>query len=131
MATPTPKDLEQISAQLHARRDTILSDIRTHEHTIEEENNDTLTDNLAEAGDRAEMDLQNDTDIAILGQEYSELRDLDSALVRVENGTYGVCTDCGEAIPVERLRAQITAQRCLPCQIKEDKRHALEHGASL
>jgi RNA polymerase-binding protein DksA len=131
MATATPMDIEQISSQLHARRNTIVSEIRAHEHNIEEEDNFTLTNDSGEAGDRAEMDLQSDTDIAMLGQEYAELRDLDGALARLENGTYGSCTDCGEPIPVERLRAQITAQRCLPCQIKEDKRHALEHGASL
>jgi DnaK suppressor protein len=131
MTAATPMDIEQISSQLQARRNTILSEIRTHEHNIEEEDNFTSINDSGEAGDRAEMDLQSDTDIAMLGQEYAELRDLDSALSRVENGTYGNCMDCGEPIPVERLRAQITAQRCLPCQIKEDKRHARQHGASL
>ena len=39
------------------------------------------------------------------------------ALHRVDTGTYGVCTDCGEKIPAARLRAKPEAIRCVECQI--------------
>lgn len=38
------------------------------------------------------------------------------ALEKIEEGTYGVCDDCGEPIPDRRLEAQIGAIRCIKCQ---------------
>ena len=44
------------------------------------------------------------------------------ALARIEAGTYGVCRDCDNRIPVARLRAKPEATRCIRCQL------AFEHG---
>lgn len=45
----------------------------------------------------------------------SELDQIDDALRRLDAGTYGVCVDCGEAIPIERLRVRPFASRCVSC----------------
>ena len=50
------------------------------------------------------------------GQQKRELDEIDDALVRIENGTFGVCESCGRAIPVARLRAMPAARHCLECQ---------------
>ena len=47
-----------------------------------------------------------------------ELADADTALVRLTAGTYGVCEDCGGAIPLARLEARPTASRCVDCAAK-------------
>ena len=44
------------------------------------------------------------------------LRDVQSALWRIEEGTYGLCVDCGAAIALERLEILPQTARCLPCQ---------------
>jgi DnaK suppressor protein len=44
------------------------------------------------------------------------LRDIEGALDRLENGTYGRCADCGAEIPAARLRAMPSADRCRECQ---------------
>ena len=38
------------------------------------------------------------------------------ALHRVDTGTYGICTECGDKIPAARLRAKPEAIRCIQCQ---------------
>ncbi|GAA2015850.1 TraR/DksA family transcriptional regulator [Microbacterium ulmi] len=43
------------------------------------------------------------------------LGEIDLALARVADGTYGTCVDCGRAIPDARLRARPTALRCVAC----------------
>jgi RNA polymerase-binding transcription factor DksA len=43
-------------------------------------------------------------------REVSELQEVRQALGRIASGTYGVCQECGEPIPVERLRAFPTAR---------------------
>jgi DnaK suppressor protein len=44
------------------------------------------------------------------------------ALGRIEQGTYGVCADCGGPVPEGRLEAKPDAARCVPCQAKLDRR---------
>jgi RNA polymerase-binding transcription factor DksA len=47
-----------------------------------------------------------------------ELAELDAARDRVAEGTYGVCTSCGNPIPVARLRLLPSAMLCVPCASK-------------
>jgi DnaK suppressor protein len=47
------------------------------------------------------------------------LQDVQSALWRIDEGTYGHCVDCGTPIPFERLEILPQTARCLPCQRPE------------
>jgi RNA polymerase-binding transcription factor DksA len=52
---------------------------------------------------------------AQLAAAEAQLREIDAALGRVRDGTYGVCVDCSEPIGAERLEARPTAVRCVTC----------------
>ncbi len=54
-------------------------------------------------------------------REGKYLTHIDQALERIENGTYGICSDCNNPIPLERLKAVPTATRCVPCKEKAGK----------
>lgn len=45
-----------------------------------------------------------------------KLQDIIEALEKMEKGTYGVCTECGEAIEIDRLRANPSAKTCIKCK---------------
>jgi len=62
-------------------------------------------------------DLQEQRDI-------DELAQVESALKRLDAGTYGDCVDCGESIPLQRLRVQPAAQRCASCQLAAEQARA-------
>jgi DnaK suppressor protein len=49
-------------------------------------------------------------------RDMDELAQVEHALQRLERGTYGDCVQCGEPIPLQRLRVQPAAERCAPCQ---------------
>lgn len=57
-------------------------------------------------------------------EENSEhvLEEIEAALRRIDEGTYGICTNRGEQIPEERLEALPWATLCIDCQ------RNLEHG---
>lgn len=57
-------------------------------------------------------------------REIAELRDIEAALLRMRSGRYGVCTNCCDPIPVERLQAYPTAKRCRTCQEYKEHRVA-------
>ena len=51
----------------------------------------------------------------------ARLAELDDALRRLDEGTYGRCARCGSAIPAARLEALPHARLCMTCQIDEDQ----------
>ncbi len=75
-----------------------------------------------DGGDRATLDVAGELDLAEAVRDGDELRDVDAALGRLDAGTFGICTDCGDAIAIARLQAYPTAKRCSPCQQAREKR---------
>jgi RNA polymerase-binding protein DksA len=65
-----------------------------------------------------------DTNLTEMERDVEELRMIDSALQRINAGTYGECVDCNQSIPVARLQAEPTAARCIQCQELYEKTHA-------
>jgi RNA polymerase-binding transcription factor DksA len=52
---------------------------------------------------------------ALLAAAEARLDEIDAALARESDGTYGRCLRCGEPIGAERLEARPTAERCVAC----------------
>ncbi|MGC4812071.1 TraR/DksA family transcriptional regulator [Micromonospora sp. DT228] len=52
---------------------------------------------------------------AVLGAARHRLAELDVALGRVDDGSYGVCERCARPIPAERLLARPSARTCVAC----------------
>lgn len=52
----------------------------------------------------------------------NQIRAIDQALERLSKGEYGKCSDCGEQIGTDRLKANPMAQRCLECQTRNERR---------
>ena len=78
-----------------------------------------------EAGDGHHHPAEAATDADLREHDLREqvrLRELEARLTRsidaAEQGTYGICQDCGAEIPEGRLRRVPDAVRCVPCQSK-------------
>jgi hypothetical protein len=54
------------------------------------------------------------------GDEQRELAEIDAALARIEDGTYGRCEVCGHAIGFQRLRAVPEARTCVNCSSRRE-----------
>lgn len=70
----------------------------------------------AECVDAALVESTLAADDAVINQDVQDVRDIKAARERLAAGTYGICTDCGNAIAYERLLAYPTAKRCIHCQ---------------
>ena len=76
-----------------------------------------------EMGDEADTAREvSETELALSVAEIrsSEVAEIEDALRRIVDGTYGVCDMCGEPIAAVRLRAAPSARLCLPCQRKSE-----------
>lgn len=65
---------------------------------------------------RGQVAAERALELTLDEHESAELRAVQAALQRIENGTYGLCSDCGVAIAPARLHAAPQAERCIGCQ---------------
>ncbi len=76
------------------------------------------SDGVVEPEEEAVDLQQTDVDQAILDNEKTLLAEVQQALARIDNGTYGICSNCGQPIPEKRLEAIPWATLCLTCESK-------------
>ena len=77
---------------------------------------------LGAGSDDAVATLEDELDEGVVDDLQANLDEVDAALVRIVAGSYGVCIDCGEAIPKKRLTALPASARCIECQRKQEHR---------
>jgi DnaK suppressor protein len=68
--------------------------------------------------DQAQNSLEEAVSLRLNGHEYTQLRQIQEALDRLQLGEYGICLSCAEAIPSKRLDALPWAKHCVKCQEK-------------
>jgi DnaK suppressor protein len=76
-------------------------------------------------GDRAMADLAAETGISLLDMRSDVLEKIDRALLKLDEGTYGICEDCGEEIQENRLKAVPFAIYCVPCKSKREEMESI------
>ncbi|MGQ9811505.1 MAG: TraR/DksA family transcriptional regulator [bacterium] len=111
------KRVAELRAMLEARRAEILEEIRQARKSGTDSNQATY----AEVGDLVTASVEKERAF-----EYSEagikaLREIDLALEKLEQGTYGICELCGKAISVARLKIMPSATLCLECKAKQEQ----------
>jgi DnaK suppressor protein len=91
---------------------TRLSEVTSHLAEIDSELRKPLS---ADSEERA-TDLENQDALeGIKNSEIQEIRQIQGALKRIAEGTYGVCVQCGAEIDPKRLKALPIAARCISC----------------
>jgi phage/conjugal plasmid C-4 type zinc finger TraR family protein len=101
-------DYSRIEADLIAKRDELLA-------RLENIKNNLTRGRSADSQEQAQ-ELENAEVVDALGNEARhELHLIARALDQIKQGTYGECSDCGQAIPRQRLEAYPFADRCITC----------------
>ena len=102
----------RVAAEMQSLRDDLSHSI---EDLADEDGNDShLADSATETLDREIEQSLEDNAEHLLGR-------IDAALARIDEGTYGRCERCGEAIGEERLEALPYATRCIECKRLEER----------
>lgn len=70
--------------------------------------------------EEAEATLEEEMSFAAVNRRAEMLQEIDRALERLKEGTYGICDRCGEEISIGRLQALPSALYCTPCQEKQE-----------
>jgi DnaK suppressor protein len=116
---PQETDTEQL--QRYAALRTMLEERRREIQEKMRSLRESLPEESAIVRDTEEQsvnDFVRDVDFALMQMKSETLLKIDDSLHRLEQGRYGVCTDCGGEIPQARLQALPFADRCRQCQEK-------------
>lgn len=73
-------------------------------------------DGVEDIGEESESDLERSTAFDLAGRNSQLIEEIDEALRRIDDGTYGQCARCGKPIDEERLKAMPTAKYDAACQ---------------
>jgi DnaK suppressor protein len=79
--------------------------------------------------DLAKSLVDAETHASIIERAERQLAQINSALLRLDDGQYGICLDCGEEIPFERLKAIPSALYCIGCQSRDAQEGWRSHSA--
>ncbi len=71
-------------------------------------------------GERGILTLLEDTGLAVIDIRRQQLTQIEETLIKYENGSYGVCDDCGNEIDEDRLRVAPYSTCCVGCQEKRE-----------
>lgn len=120
----TAKQLEDLRRAIETRHAALLEEIHGDVGRARDESYGELAGPVTDPADEAAADLIADVDQAEVTRDLDEARALEAAQARLAEGRYGLCTDCGSEIALERLRAQPAATRCVDCQRLHEKTFA-------
>jgi DnaK suppressor protein len=119
--TLSRRETIELASMIEERRAALAAEIRREVARARDEPYAEVAGVVHDTGDEALADLVADVDNAEVTRDLAEVRALGAARARIADGTYGLCADCGADIPVERLRAQPAALRCIGCQTRHEK----------
>ena len=78
-------------------------------------------DEISDPTDRASLEGNRSLTLRIRDRERKLITKIEEALGRIDDGSYGVCDDCGGPIAVERLRARPVTTLCITCKAEQEE----------
>lgn len=119
----TDAERKELKTIIEQRRVSLAAEIRSDLARSRSDSFGAIAGEAPDSGDQALAWLVADTDNAETNRDIRELQELNAAIERIGDGSYGTCSACGEDIPAARLRAYPGAVRCISCQSVYERTH--------
>lgn len=118
MSHVSQSDLEELRGALGAEKDSLEEELASHGR-VQSDSGDWQGASVGFEGEQADPSDAADqieellTNTPLVEELEARHTDVEDALEKIENGTYGKCEDCGEEIPLARLEANPAARTCI------------------
>lgn len=112
------KDTEFFKRELLKLREEVLNDAETSADVGAIK---VKSEDLPDVVDRSSMETDRNFTLRLLDRERKLLKKIDEALLRIENGEFGMCESCGEDIGKDRLAARPVATLCIGCKQAQEQ----------
>lgn len=117
-------DLQRFRKQLLEERDRVSQSLNQHEkiikHTDDQSGLETGKAHSNHMADQGSDEFQYETTIKFANTEGRYLYNIEEALRRIEDGTFGKCQGCDKAISLPRLRRLPYTRLCIECKEQEE-----------
>ena len=108
---------ETIKKMLLQTRDELMGEIARNRKMETEE----LITEIGDLYDSADNERDRQLSHILNDRDRKKLREIDEALKRIEDSTYGICEDCGKRITPNRLKIMPFARLCILCKSDTEK----------
>jgi len=112
----------------------LLADVQPHTDHVREDQAAALElsdDGVKDTVDMSLMDVNKELALNLGERESQMIADIDQALLRIEEGSYGICARCGKLIDERRLEALPTARYDAACQALIESANGEDEHATL
>lgn len=106
------KELDFFKEQLLSAKEHILNNVALASKELNELQSQENNDDMDYASMRSDAMIEQ----VVSDQQNSELKDIEHALKRIQEGTYNECEMCSEEIGIARLKAKPYAKYCMTCR---------------
>jgi DnaK suppressor protein len=111
------KELEKYRKLLQEKKTSLLAELAKTRHAEEE----TTEESTQDIADKAVSSYTREFLYSLNDAERSTVQQIDQALGRIEDGTYGLCLNCGTPMNERRLSAIHWSRHCVACQELAEK----------
>ncbi|WHZ22653.1 MAG: RNA polymerase-binding transcription factor DksA [Nitrospira sp.] len=129
----TPKEREErqrrrevLQRMLLGKRQEIIREIEGNLGQSLTEDQQRRLESARDVGDQALMDLDRELGISLMEMRNRKRQAIDEALTRLNEGTYGICAECGIEVSEKRLEAVPFAKLCVQCQSRQELLEKIE-----
>ena len=121
MAGPTPEKMAEVKERLLERKRRLWLEVKEQLKSSIGDGYQEMLATARDEEDQATVSLLAETQLTLLGPKRQELEAIEEALMRLENGTYGECESCGQAIEPRRLEVMPETPFCRTCMSQKEK----------
>ena len=102
----------------------VLSGDITHmeEESLQRGKQENASRDISSFADHGTDNFEQEFTIGLIENEEEALREIEDALARIQEGTFGACETCGKRVSKERLKIVPYTRHCIECQRKEEGR---------
>ena len=118
----TRAERAMLETQLRQRQRELRGEVAAQLKTQDDPRLVGLRNRMEDTDDWAVADAMAAMDISLVSRDLAVLAEVEGALARLADGSYGACVDCGIDIPHARLEAYPAAKRCVACQARAEAR---------
>ncbi len=113
------KKFQEIRRHLLRQREELLDGAGATRNTLPDEAS------FPELGDQASAEINRNFTLRLRERERKLLKKIDTAIEKIDSGTYGTCEVCGQEIGIKRLEARPVTTMCIECKTEQEAEEKL------
>ncbi len=120
--SPREKLVMGIKRTLLGQRENLLKEAEGALNTLPGEIN------FPDMGDQATAETDRSFMLRLRDRERMLLKKIDETIERIDNGTFGICEECGNQIGIKRLEARPVTTLCIECKTRQEEEERISEG---